>query len=88
MTSFYSGWYSNLLVSLLAFISTTLTGFVSLGHSDTICEINQITLGSYTIQQNLFKHSIKSSVQKKTKTDLQDCRVGVLIDMDEHNDHL
>ena len=76
-------------MSLLAFISTTFTGFVSLGHSDTICEINQITLGSYTIQYNkIYLNTVKSSVQKKTKTDLQECRVGVLIDMDKHNDHL
>ena len=43
-----------------------------------------------TIQYNTIKiylNTVKSfSTQKKTKTDLQDCRVGV--DIDKHNHHL
>ena len=42
------------------------------------------------IQNNAIKiylNTVKSfSTQKKTKTDLQDCRVGV--DIDKHNHHL
>ena len=36
---------------------------------------------------NLFKHG-KIVKYKKTKTDLQDCRVGVTIDIDKDNNHL
>ena len=31
---------------------------------------------------------VKSFSTKKTKIDLQDCCVGVAIDMDKHNNHL
>ena len=45
----------------------------------------------YTIIQynkNLFKHGKIIQYTKKTKTDLQDCRVGVTIDIDNNNNHL
>ena len=46
-----------------------------------------------TIQYNTIKNylnTVKSfSIKKKqTKTDLQDCRVGVTIDIDNNNNHL
>ena len=45
-----------------------------------------------TVQYNTIKiyfNTVKSfSTQKKTKTDLQDCRVGVTIDIDKDNNHL
>ena len=44
---------------------------------------------SNTIQynKNLFKYG-KIVQYKKTKTDLQDCRVGVTVDIDKDNNHL
>ena len=43
-----------------------------------------------TIQynKNLFKHGKIVQYKKTTKTDLQDCRVGVTIDIDKDNNHL
>ena len=38
--------------------------------------------------KNLFKHGKIVQYKKTTKTDLQDCRVGVTIDMDKDNNHL
>ena len=35
-----------------------------------------------------YLNTVKAFSTKKTKTDLQDCRVGVTIDMNKHNDHL
>ena len=49
------------------------------------------TIQYNTIQYNTIKiylNTVKSFNKKKTKTDLQDCRVGVTIDIDKDNNHL